>query len=810
MRHIFQALRYSLRLCLKAPTNTLLCVLVLAGGIAIVASMFRLSQVVLFSKVPYEKSERVVLVTREGLDKTNYDFSWFVDSFRMFEKEQTVFDAILPLFGRTMSVQNNGKGQRVSMAFVGTNIAEFTGVRPLLGRSFSADDALGSSSRVVLINERFWASMYHSDPQIIGKTMVLDGIVRTIVGVMPASFDGPTPMAGRQIWVPMNLDTIHKEVGWNNNISFLGRIRDGLTDDMVKERVAQLAKQVYEAYPEDNRTMVSAGLRYINSELFDENTRTMFASLFVCAILILLMACGIASGLMTARYSERTQEFAVRTALGASRRGLVFQMVLEFLMISITSTVLGLLLFRWIATGFLSPYLEEFGLPAYMSEQSPKPFYLFILSVLFVVTLASTVLPAVRASRTNVNSVLKESTRTGSSLRVTRLSSLLIVWQVASAGTILCGGVLMGYIIHRFSSINDYYDPDTYICATLAFNPNDHGKEGVQTECMRRIVDSFENYPQIEKAGLSNEFYGYGPTRPVWIEGAVYPNRESVPLAAQRIVSTGYFKATNVPVLIGREFEKADDINRLRVAVVTDAFAKKFYGTTDVVGKHFTTYENTPYLTIVGVVPDIFASEDTPSRPVGFFVPYHVEPWQDIVIFAKPRAGGTDMEALLTKVVSDVNSRICVSDIMPVSEYRKLYGGGLYMNFLFSLFLAFAVGALLMAAAGLYGIISFSVNSKRRDTGIRLALGASPLRVILMITKAGMINTIIGLVFAVAGSWFVSRIILTEFANRFPSGSTWGAYVLSAAMLLGVTLTAILIPARRGAFAEPAKALRDE
>jgi predicted permease len=809
MKQIFLALRYSLRLCLKAPTNTLLCILVLAGGIAIVSSMFRVSRVVLLSKVPYEKSERVTLVTRVGPDN-DYDVGWSIDSYRMFAKEQGVFEELLPVFGRTMAVQDNGKGHRVSMAFVGTNVAEFTGIRPILGRSFSSEDAMESSPRVVMISERFWGSMYHSDPQIIGKTMVLNGVVRTIVGVMPTIFDGPTPHSGRQIWLPMDLDTIHKEVGWNNFILFLGRIRDGVSGEMAQERTTQLAKRIYAAYPEDNRTMVAAGLRYINTDFFDENTRRMFYSLFVCAVLILLMSCGIAAGLMTARYSERTQEFAVRTALGASRSGLVFQMVLEFVMISLTATVFGLLLFHWIATSFVSPYLEQFGLPVYMLEQPQGQFYLFVLAVLLIVTLASTVLPALRASRTDVGSVMKESTRTGSSLRVTKLSNLLIVWQVASAGTILCGGVLMGNIIHRFSTQNNYYDPNEYICATLAFNPNDHGKEGVQTDCMRRIVDSFENYPEIEKAGLSTEFYGYGQTKNVWIEGVAYPGRESVPVAAQRIVSTGYFKATNVPVLIGREFEKADEINKLRVAVVTDAFARKFFGTTEVVGKRFKNYEQSPFLTIVGVVPDLFVSDGTSTRPEGFFIPYHVEPWQDVVIFAKPRSGGADMATLLPKIVTDVNDRICVSDIMPVSEYRRIYGGGLYMNFLFSLFLAFAVGALLMAAAGLYGIISFSVSSKRKDTGIRLALGASPGRIVILIAKTGMINMSIGLVFALAGAWFVSRVVTREFMGQIPSGGTLGAYVLSAVMLLVVTLTSILIPALRGASSEPSAALRDE
>lgn len=809
MKNLFNTLLLSLRLSIKSPTNTLLCLFVLASGIAIVTSMFRVSQIVLFSKVPYDGAERTAEICRVG-ENNAYDVSWSLDSYRMFTKEQSVFSETLAMFGRHVSVQNQGKGQRVNGCFVSHNFSEFTGIRPIMGRAFQENDVSANSERVVVINERLWASMYNSDPQIIGKTMVLDGLVRTIVGVMPESFDGPTPHSGIQVWMPLNLDTLHKETGWGNFISFLAKIRSDVAPDVALERTVILSKQIYAAYPDDNRTMVSASFRFINTDMFDDNTRSMFEALFVCALLVMFMACGIASGLMTARYSSRTQEFAIRTALGASRSKLIFQMILEFLTISISSTILGLLLDHWIATSFLTSYMEQFGLPAYMLHQPAWPLYVFVLGVLLVVTLASTVFPAMRASRTDIASIMRESTRTGSSLRVTRLSNLLIVWQVASAGTILCGGALMGYVIHKFSSMNNYYNADEYICATISFNPNDHVNNQVKLDRTIRIMDEFENYPEIERFGMTNEFFGYGSTQNVWIEGAVYPNRESVPYAAMRVVSPGYFKATNVPVMSGREFERADNTNNQRVVVVTDAFAKKFFGTTDVIGKHFTNYENAPALTIVGVVPDLFISDGTPRRPVGFFVPYCVAQWQDIHIFAKSRGSRADLEKILTKVVRDVDDKICVSDIMPISDYRKLYGGGLYMNFLFTLFSAFAVGALLMAAAGLYGIISFSVNSKRKDMGIRLALGASPTSVVMMISRAGIINTTIGIIFAVLGTLVLRRLVMVEFSRVMPSGDAWSAYATSAALLLVVTSASILIPAIRGAATEPAIAIRDE
>jgi putative ABC transport system permease protein len=810
MKNLINTLLLSLRQSVKTPTNTLLCLFVLAGGIAIVTSMFRVCQIVLFSNAPYDRSERTAQICRTGANNY-YDVAWSIDSYRAFVKDQTVFSDTLVFFGRQVAVENAGRDQRILACFVGTNVAEFTGIKPVMGRSFQEKDSLAGSERVVVISERLWETLYHSNPQIVGKTMVLNSTVRTIVGVMPEIFDGPAPMSGIRIWIPINLDTLHAEIGWANYVSFLGKIRDDVTPEAALDRTIDLSKQVYAAYPDDNRTMTSARFRFINKDLFEEHTRNMFQALFVCAMLILFMACGIASGLMTARYSVRTQEFAIRTALGASRTQLVYQMILEFLTISVASTILGLLLDHWIATSFLTSYLTQFGLPVYLMHQPSWPLFAFATGVLIVVTLASTVFPAVRASQTDIASIMRESTRTGSSLHVTKLSNFLIVWQVASAGTILCGGALMGYVIHEFSAMNNFYDTSEYVCATISFSPKDHANDDVKLDRVIRIMNGFENYPEIEKYAMSNEFFSSGQTQKVWIEGRSYPDIESVPNASKRIVSPGYFHATNVPIMLGREFEKSDNANNQQVAIVTDAFARKFFGANDALGKRFKLGEKAAYLTVVGVVPDIFFSDDSPRHPVGFFVPYCVARWQDILIFAKAHGSTEDMGNIMTKIVRDVDDKVTVSDIMPVSEYRKLYGGGLYMNFLFTFFMAFAVGALLMSAAGLYGIISFSVNSKRKDTGIRLALGASPESVVMMIARSGVINTAIGLFFATLGTLVMQRLVISDFSLVvLPRSGYWAAYAISAAILLSITTAAILIPAIRGASTEPSKALRDE
>jgi predicted permease len=810
MKNLINTLLLSLRLSFKAPLNTILCLFVLASGIALATSMFRICQIVLLGHVPYTDADRIVLVNRiDG--NGNEDGLWFFNSYREYLSQQTDFSETLSFFGRAAAMRNaGGQDQRETATFVGTNFAEFTGIRPILGRSFRSEDASPSAERTAIINERLWRSDFGASPDIIGKTIVVDGIVRTVVGVMPEMFDGPTPLSGIQIWMPLNIDTLKAETGWGNYVSFLGKIRGNIPEKVAAAHAADISRRVYQTYREENRGMVTARLRFINSDLFSDSTQAMFQALFVCAILVLLMACGIASGLMTARYASRTQEFAIRTALGASRGQLVSQMVVEFLTISVASTLLGTLLDYWIATTFLSRYLELFGLPRYMLSQPAWPLVVFIIAVLVVATLFSTLMPALRASCTDISSILHESTRTGSSLRVTRLSNLIIVWQVASAGAILCGGMLMGYVIHKFSSINDYYDAGSYICAQASFAPNVDDNEKIDR--VIRINDELNRHSELQNVGMSNEFfYSYGGSiHQVWIDGVAYANPENAPTSAMRIVSPGYFKSTNVPIMAGREFEREDDVNRKQVAIVTDVFAKQFYGTTDVIGKRFALEAKGPYLSIVGVVPDIYGSDGTAQRAAGFFVPYGVAHWQDIFFFAKGRSPSDRVDNILEEAIHSVDSRICVAEVMPISEYRKLHSGGLYAKFLFVLFSAFSVGALVMAAAGLYGIISFSVNSRKKDMGIRLALGATPYRVVMMVAKAGMINTGIGLFFAFLGTLAIRRIVIEQFSSLLPNTENWTVYATATAMLLVVTLASILIPAIRGAYVEPSTALRDE
>ncbi len=810
MKQLISVLRFALRQMAKSPASYLLCIAVLAGAMSMVTSMFALTRVVLYSRVPYEGSDRVARLQNLN-ERRETGSGWGFKSWRAISRQRDAFEDSLAFFRFSSTLLVGDRTRPLQSCFVSTNLSEFTGFSPILGRAFEEGDARPGAAPVILLGERFWRESCGERSDIVGSCLLVNGVSRTVVGVLPEAFDGPVPLTEIQAWMPLDPDGLLAETGWGDYVGVLVKVRSGLTREEARKGtdafVASLARQ----YPDENPDTVGGTLRFVNGEYFDGATRAVFRTLFLAAILILLMACGIAAGQMTARYSTRTLELAVRSALGASRWQIVLQMIVEFTLVSTVAAILGFLLSRAISVCYLADYFQEFKLPAFMMDRRSWVYGGFTVGVLVVVTFLSTLVPALRATRTNLSAVLHDSTRTGSSLRVTRLSHLVVIWQVATAGAVLSGGLMIGNVIRTYSRMNSRYDASRYVCATISFSERDHPGNAAKLERVNRIMNEFERHPQLCNYGMTNELFdSYGWRTSVWTDGAASRDRASAQNAVIRVVSPGYFEAMNVPILLGRGFEKEDNTIPRRVAVVTDTFARKWWGTTDVLGRTFRFEENGGDLSIVGVTTDVFGSDGTRLRPPGFFVPYSVAPWHDIILFSSSRGDIARTGEILEKIVSDVDPRICVSNVMPLDEYRRLFGSGLYMYFLFSILVVFAAGALVMAATGLFGVISFTVNMRKRDTGIRMALGASAAHILLLNTRAALWDAAIGTMLAVMGSMVLRVIMLRGFDEFLPDTESWTVYAASYAILLCVVLAAILLPVWRLLHAEPGEVLRDE
>lgn len=819
MKHLFRSFTFTLRQLAKAPANALMCLFVLAGCIALVTSMFRLSYVAFLWQYPYENASRIAMLRAVYEDGNTGDHWSFQTLDLLTEKTDDVFTDYIPAFCDGTSIKaGKGEGRSVGgYTYIGWNFCQLIGASPMMGRSFTADDAKADAAPVAMISERLWHELYNSSSDVIGKTVTLLGRERVIVGVIPSGFDFPASLdrPSVQVWVPFEQGALRKESGWVGHATLYGVLGKGVSIAQGNARFSSAVLQAVKALPEDNKGVVAGKLRAINGGYVPDKLKDLLAATSVCSLLVLVMGCCIVSGLLSARYASRMQELTVRTALGATRRQIVLLMLTEFTLISGAAVLTGLLLERCFERAFLAGYIQTFGIPAHMFAISGGWFFFLVSFLMCLVTLVSSLMPALRASRIDVSTLLKESTRTGSSLRVTRMSNFVIATQVAMACLVLCGGAILYSKLAELHDDETYFDPGDYLSAQFLFDASEHpdGKERARI-CMS-ILDELKANPEIEKVGITTEVYGksgpqWGSGAKVCIDGVSYPSYNDLPDVLLRVVSPGYFASINVPIIRGREFEISDDAEHIQVAAVTDVFARRYFGgVEEAMGRYFRLWSQTgtPYR-VIAVVPDIYNSNNTPDMKTGVFIPYTNIQWEGVVIYLKGKQSPMQYKKLLEDTIHKVDSRLVIFRTVSMRQMRDEQGWGILLKLVITYFSLFAFGALVMVAGGLYGVISLSIGLRRTELGIRLALGADPLRLVGLFVARGALYVAAGLFVGLLGTVLLRHELAGIFDGRLTD--SWLAYAAVISLLLGVAAVAIGVPSSRSALVEPARVLRDE
>jgi predicted permease len=819
MKHFLRSFAFTLRQWSKAPANALMCLLILAGCIALVTSMFRLTYVAFLWQYPYENASRIVMLQSVYEDGNTGNIWSFGTMDQLTEKQDTVFTAYIPAFCDGSSIKaGTGEGRSVGgYAYIGWDFCQQMGASPMMGRAFTADDARADAAPVALISEKLWRGLYNATPEIIGRTVTLLGRERVIVGVMadgftfPASLDRPSV----QVWVPFEQGTLRKESGWVSRASLYGVLGKGVSVSQGNARFSSAVAQVVKALPEDNKGIVSGKLRPINGGYVPDKLKDLLAATSACSLLVLVMGCCIVSGLLSARYTARMQELTIRTALGAARSQLVLLMLTEFAMVSCAAVVVGLLMEQCFDNAFLSGYIANFGIPPHMLDVSGGWSFAFVALLMCLVTFVSSLLPALRASRTDVSTILKESTRTGSSFRVTRMSNFVIASQVAMACLVLFGGAILYSKLAELHDDETYFDPGDYLSAQFLFDSSEHPDGRERARICMSILDELKASPEIEKVGITTEVYGksgpqWGSGAKVCIEGTSYASYNDLPDVLLRVVSPGYFASINVPLLRGREFEVNDDLDHMQVAAVTDVFARKYFGGVDeAMGRYFRLWsQNGTLYRVIAVVPDIYNSNGAPDMKTGVFIPYTNIQWEGVVIYLKGQRSPMHYKKLLEDTIHKVDSRLVIFRTVSMRQMRDQQGWGVLLKFVITYFSLFAFGALVMVAGGLYGVISLSVGLRRTELGIRLALGADPWRLVGLFMVRGAVYVAAGLIVGLLGTVVLRHELAGIFDGRLTD--SWLAYGVVLTVLLGVAAVAIGVPSSRSALVEPAQVLHDE
>ncbi len=836
---LWQDLRYGARALLKRPIFTLAIILTLALGIGANTAIFSVFNGIVLKPLPYKDPDRLVYVwktERRGMAYQAGDHSDFGSispgAFHDWRERSRSFGQMTAYRANSTILSNGDLTMYVVTIRAAERFFETLGASAQLGRTFTDRDYAPDAPRSVILANDMWRSHYAADPQIIGRTILLDGLPHTVIGVMQPGF-WLTAEDVPRVWVPYFFSAEDKTNRASGIWSVIARLRPGISFDQAQTEMdiiaAQLGTDYPEAYKNSGVVLVPASVEILGSL---GGLERVFL-LLLCAVgLVLLIACVNVANLLLVRAVEREREFALRAALGASRWRLVRQLLTESLLLAALGGALGLLLG---ANGMSALTALLSGIPRLDDLRFDWQAFAFTATVSLVTGLLFGLAPAIRAARPDLQEALKEGGRgTASSRRVRRMGNLLVVGEVALAMLLLVGA---GLIVQSFIRLR-LTDPGfaTGRMLTIKVNVPDY-KYGRTTNASRpgsqefvsriKLFSLFEerlnSLPGIESAAVSerlpigqwpgatgisidgrapvaDEFWGCAELRQNGLpcHGAVGVNS----------VSTAYFRTIGMRLIRGRLFDKRDTADTPNVALINETMARKYWPDEDPIGKSFALNFSSwfPKAEIIGVVSDIKTNGlNMPPYPV-IYRPDSQLPSDDCHLIIRTKAAPEALAAAVREEMGRIDRDIPLRGVrtMEVVIADTLWRARL-SAWLFGLFAALAAT---LAAAGLYGVMSYSVNQRSQEIGLRMALGATSRDVLRMVIGEGFKLTVAGLALGLAAAFALSRLIASQlFGVTATDPLTYGG----VAMLLGVVaLIACYLPARRAVKVDPLQALRHE
>jgi predicted permease len=680
---------------------------------------------------------------------------------------------------------------------------------PALGRPFTAEEFKPGKNQVVLLSYSFWQARFAGDPNVVGRTMRLDGESVTVIGVMPVSFEYPLIWGPLAFWRPLNPTADQLKNRTYRSFLLVGRLAPGISSNTVPSQFGPLALRLEKEFPQEY-----AGLHFrtrpFHSSTMDSIGVAISWTLLGLSGFVLLIACANLANLQLARATASLRDFAIRAALGASRRRLIIQQLTESVVLSLVGGGLGFVVALWINGALERTIL--IGGEASLKIPIDRGVLATTFGVALIVGLVFGLAPALFASRVDVNHALKSQSRGSTSNRShNRLRHALIVGEVALALVLLAGAAIMNRGFSRLLNQPLGWDHTRIITASLAIPESRYDTPEKRTTLYRQVEERVAAIPGVERAaiGTALPIYGFFSDRPVFADPA-QATRPDNPSAMHCMVSRDYFATLGIRFLEGQPFAARVENEGPQYAIVNESLARRFWPHESAIGKRLgNTGDNntTVWREIVGVVADIQAAAniENPSTPYVVYKPFAQEPWSFANIVARsehPEALAETIRRAVAEVVPDL-------PIDQPSTVREVAGRSQHNLIMIArLLLGFAVLGLVLAAIGLYGVISHIVAMRIPEFGLRLALGAQPRDVLANVLKRGMTLTAIGLAGGLLGAWGLGRL-LASFMPRLAGPDPFGIFTM-ALLLLSVAVVACWIPARRATKVDPIVALRSE
>jgi predicted permease len=810
---LFNDGRFGVRQMRKNPAFALTTILTLALGIGATTAIFSLVYAVMLKPLPFPESDRLVWLSQEdhstgaaipeSLSYPNY-FDW--------RAQNRTLTGIASYNGANVTLTGMGEAQQLNAQTVSSNFFQVLGAAPMLGRAFLWEEEK-PGHRAVMLSYALWESRFGANRQVVGQPVTLNGLQYTVVGVMPRGFNFPIQQPSVDLWTSLAADgegptPVTAQRGFDA-LQVIGRLKPAVTLQQAKAELSVIARNLAKQYPDTNKWITTAGVKPEFEHLVGD-TRPGLQVLFGAVLLVLLIACVNVAGLFLTRSAQRTAEVALRGVLGASRMEIVRQMLVESLVLSSLGGLAGVALAMALLQGAIR-FLPQ-TLPRLDEVSLNGPVLAFAVGLSVLTGLLFGVLPAVRISRLDPALALREGTRTVTGGRVQqRLQAWMVVGETALGLVLL---VAAGLLIRSFVGmlrVDPGFDPHGVFTARISLPDNDY-KHDQKIQFMNQLIPQLASLPGVKSAsaGWPMPMSGNNASVTFTVEGhplakADHPN-EAIGLALP-----GYFETMRIPLIAGRTFAAQDGPQAPPVAIVNQAFAKKYFAGVNPVGKHMTSdlgdgTVNRPLREIVGVVGNIKELGITAESDPEYYLPWSQAVITTPYLCLRTAGNPANLQRAVSALITQMDPSVPVYQVHDLDFY--IARSAAQPRFQTLLVTSFAAMALLLAAVGLYGVLSYIVQQRSIEIALRLAVGAQRGEVLSLVLKRGMTLAAIGVAVGLTISACLSRFIATLLYGVRPIDPLTFAGV--SILLLLVALAASLAPAYRAAQADPMITLRNQ
>lgn len=802
-----QDLRYGVRVLARSPVFTAVAVLSLALGVGANTAIFSIVNGLLLRPLPYPESERIVDVWHTppkesfpGVDKFSVSPANYLD----WKEQGHSFEQMAAIGYAGFSLSTGDDPVAVTGAAVSADFFSVLRSQAARGRTFTRDEDQPGGDQAVVLSYGLWQRAFGADPHIIGRSLTLNSRSSTVVGVMPAGFQFPPQV---ELWVPLAWDEKERQTRSIHDYQVIARLKPNVTLTQAQAEMNTISSRLAQQYPEADKGW-GAVLVPLHEDLVGE-IRPALLVLFSAVAFVLLIACANVANLMLARGANRAKEIAIRIALGARRPRIVRQLLTESVLVAVVGGLVGLLLATW-GSGLLVRLISD-SLPNPGDVGIDRWALGFTLLVSLGAGILAGIAPALQFTKAEMVETLKQGTgRTGGSAVKQRTRQALVVSEVALSLILLTGAGLMIRSFWKLQHVDPGFDPRNVLTMRVALSPVRYSEPQQQAAYFDRVLEQTRALPGVVSAGATTQLplTGGGSTQPFTIEGQAGPEVAMQPMAQTRYISPDYFRTMGIPLRRGRFFTSEDREGGPQVVIISEEMARQFWPGQDPIGKRLTPSFHLKQgpREIVGVVGDVKGSGLDANAASMMYLPYKQLPRPSMTFVVRTTSDPQRLIQPVSRAIYAVDKEQAIRSAGTAEQVLSASLSGQRVNM--TLLITFAALALALATVGVYGVMNYTVALRRRELGIRLALGAKTRDILRLVLGQGLALTLTGIAVGLAAAYGLTRLMASLLYGV--TATDFMTFASVSGVLVAVGLLASYLPARRATKVDPMIALRSE